>query len=268
MTSPAPQEILFVPAQFATLQQAVDAVREPATIVVEPGVHAGSVRVDGKTSLVIQSARLARRGVTMTGGLSIVDSHVWLSGVEIRGAARAIAVDGGSLSLQECVIAGSRTREPFGAAMLCRNAAVRVQKSAIVGNVIEADDVAGGAALYFCDCRIEIAGSTIQGNAAYGREARGGGIWCERSSMRMWRSRVTDNALFGEVCEGSGIYFREPLDCRLGGSVITGNGSVAGRGGGVFIAGDARRVVIHRDTVVRQNHPNDVEISRRNKSSS
>jgi hypothetical protein len=267
MGEPARQEILLVPLQFATIQQAIDAVRGPATIVVDPGVYAEHVRIAGKPSIVVQSARLARRGVTIRGGLSVAESAVWLSGIEIRAAARSIEVDGGSISLQDCVVAGNRTSEAFGAGMLCRNAAVRVQKSAIVGNVVETDE-GGGAGLYVCDCKVEIAGSTIQGNAAYARSARGGGIWCERSSLRMWRSRVTDNALEGALCEGSGVYFRDPLDCRLGGSVITGNGSAEGRGGGIFVDGDAQRVVIHRNTVVRQNHPNDVEISRRNKSSS
>ena len=40
--------------------------------------------------------------------------------------------------------------------------------------------------------------------------------------------------------------------------LITGNGSAQGKGGGIFISGNARSVAIHRNTVVRQNHPEDV----------
>jgi len=36
--APTP-EILFVPAQYATLQAAVDAVSGPATIIVSPGLY-------------------------------------------------------------------------------------------------------------------------------------------------------------------------------------------------------------------------------------
>jgi nitrous oxidase accessory protein NosD len=72
----------------------------------------------------------------------------------------------------------------------------------------------------------------------------------------MWRSRVTDNALYGTKCEGAGIYFQNS-SAQLGGSVITGNGMAEGRGGGIFVSGQSERVVVHGNTFVRQNHPDD-----------
>jgi hypothetical protein len=108
--------------------------------------------------------------------------------------------------------------------------------------------IAGGGGAYFENCRVEIAGSTIQGNEVYGPGSiRGGGICCIRSTMRMWRSRVTDNA-------GGGIYLEQPLETRLDGTVITGNRG----GGGIIIDGDRTRVAVHRNTVVRQNYPADI----------
>jgi len=247
-------DIFFVPQQFATVQEAVDACAGPATIVVTPGVYAESVRVVGKESVVIQSAQLSRRGVCVSGGLSVERSVVHLSGIELRanGRRRGCSVADSTISLQECVIAGNRTSEPFGAGMMCRNSRVRIQKSAIVGNVVDTlAAVAGGGGVYVDTCRVEIAGCTIQANEVYAPDrVRGGGIWCARSTMRVWRSRVTDNA-------GGGICFEEPLNCQIGGTVVTGN-----RGGGIVIAGDAARVAIHRNTVVRQNYPADVELDR------
>jgi hypothetical protein len=177
---------------------------------------------------------------------------------------------------------------PFGAGMFSRRASVRIQKSAIIGNtsgstaagtfsdsnddfhhaaaagsdqLSNARSEALGGGLYFEDCAVEIAGSTIQANAVDGKaKARGGGIWCERSRMRMCRSRVTDNALRARICEGAGIYFKDPLACELGGSVITGNGATEGKGGGIFVEGDSARVAIHRNTAVRQNHPDDLHL--------
>ena len=132
------------------------------------------------------------------------------------------------------------------------------EKSMIAGNNAQrCDGSACGGGLYLVDCDVEIAGSSIQANAVYGSvEARGGGIYCERSQVRMWRSRVTDNALYGTQCEGAGIYFRDS-SAQLGGSVVTGNGIADGRGGGIFVSGHSERVVVHRNTVVRQNHPDD-----------
>ena len=72
----------------------------------------------------------------------------------------------------------------------------------------------------------------------------------------MWRSRVTDNALYSVKSEGAGIYFKDS-SAQLGGSVITGNGMAEGRGGGIFVRGHGDRVGVHNNTVVRQNHPDD-----------
>jgi len=264
-------DVFFVPGEFRTIQDAVDAVVRPTTIVIAPGLYAESVRVASVAYLVIQSARLSRRGVTLAGGerdsvLSVHDSVLHLSGIEVRSNARArgMVVIDATVSLQECVIAGNHVRgkrEPFGAGMLCRRSQVKIQKSTVAGNTVECPSAsaAGGGGLYFDDCKVELAGSSVQVNAVHAlHEARGGGIWCERSRMRMWRSRVTDNAVYAADCEGGGIYIRGAIDCQIGGSVITGNGGPSARGGGIFVSGDAANVAIHANTIVRQNHPDDV----------
>jgi hypothetical protein len=195
----------------------------------------------------------------------VKDSTLHLSGIEVRsnGRFRGIAVDGSTVSLQECVVAGNRvgdaSSEALGAGMLCRNSSLRIQKSTVASNTIDRQTSGGaGAGLYFEDCKVEIAGCSVQVNAVYSKsEARGGGIWCQRSRMRMWRSRVTDNAVHSPVCEGGGIYFADAIDCQIGGSVITGNGGPEARGGGIFLHGKATGVAVHRNTIVRQNHPDD-----------
>jgi len=264
-------DVFFVPREFRTIQEAVDAVVRPTTIMIEPGLYAERVCVDGVENLVIESTRLSRRGVVLAGSegeaaLSVLGSVLHLSGIEVRSNARlrGMMVNDSSVSLQECVIAGNRigdeVREAFGAGMLCRRSMVRIQKSTVAGNTVDSPSSASarGGGLYFEDCRVEIAGSSIQVNAVYARgEARGGGIWGERSRMRMWRSRVTDNAVLAAICEGGGMYLKDSIDCQIGGSVITGNGGATARGGGVFLAGGSAHVAIHGNTVVRQNHPDD-----------
>lgn len=70
-----------------------------------------------------------------------------------------------------------------------------------------------------------VVGSNVLTNAGYAaRRARGGGIWCEASRMRMWKSRVTDNVLVAADCAGAGMYVRESVRCDLGGSTAGGIG--------------------------------------------
>jgi hypothetical protein len=254
-------DVILVPNDFPTIGAAIDAIANPTTIVIAPGNYAESLHIIDKPYVVLQSARLSRRGVTISGSdgnavLSAERSTIHLSGIEIRsnGQRCGIALVGGSISLQECVIAGNRSTTP-GGAMNCRDAKVRIQKSMLAGNTVESDSASltGGGALYLQNCDAEIAGASIQANAVYAlKAARGGGIWAEGGRMRMWRSRVTDNALHAPSTHGGGIYFAQCERAQLGGSVITGN-----NGGGVAIDGAPDRVVIHTNTVVRQNHPDD-----------
>jgi hypothetical protein len=273
MTAATAHEIFFVPQQFPTIQAALDAAGGPTTIVIAPELYAEALHIIDKAYVVLQSARLSRRGVTFSGDgglavLSVERSTLHLSGIEVRSRARSrgLRVVNSSISLQECIVAGNHvgegSDEPYGAGMLCRGSKVRIQKSTITGNVVDRrHTAAGGGGLFFQDCQVEIAGGNIQANAVYAEgSARGGGIWCEQSTLRLWRSRVTDNALHAASCEGGGLYFNAPLDSQLGGSVITGNGSPRARGGGIFVQGDSARVRVHRNTVVRQNHPTDIDI--------
>jgi hypothetical protein len=261
-------DVFLVPWQFPTIQEAVRAVSRPSTIMVSPEVYEEDLVIVDKPAVVISTSRFGRRGVTIVGAfaqtvIQIKNSSVYLSGLEIRsnGRARAISAVESSVALQECLLVGNKViGDQFvsGAGMSCHRSTVRVQKSTIVGNSVHAcGGRADGGGLYLVDCKIEIAGSTIQANAAYGSgEASGGGIWCEGSQVRMWRSRVTDNSLLGARCEGAGIYFKAST-AQLGGSVITGNGTAHGRGGGIFVNGHDEGIVVHRNTVVRQNHPDD-----------
>ena len=268
MTNPE-HDVFLVPSQYPSIQEAIGAIVRPSTIMVSPGVYSEDLHLVGKPGVVISTTRFGRRGVTLVGATAeavvhIENGSVYLSGVEIRsnGRARGISVFSSSIALQECVLAGHRVNDPYsggcGAGMMCIRSSVRIQKSMIAGNTVQAGGEAGGGGLHLVDCDVEIAGSSIQANAVYGSvEARGGGIYCERSQVRMWRSRVTDNALYGTKCEGAGIYFRDS-SAQLGGSVVTGNGIADGRGGGIFVSGHSERVVVHRNTVVRQNHPDDI----------
>jgi hypothetical protein len=52
----------------------------------------------------------------------------------------------------------------------------------------------------------------------------------------------------------------DAVSAQIGGSVITGNTSAEGKGGGVFIRGNPELVAIHRNTIVRRNHPGDLEV--------
>src|SRR5512132_2681007 len=80
-------EVYRVPEEFPDLQHAIDAVQGPTTILLSPGLYAGSFRIAEKGYVVIQSTRLSLRGVTLSAesGEAVLDiehSTVHLSGIE------------------------------------------------------------------------------------------------------------------------------------------------------------------------------------------
>ena len=266
--SAATQDIFLVPQDFPTIRAAIAAIVRPSTIMLSPGIYAEDLLLANIPALTISSSDFIRRGVVLTGAaadsvVTVENTSVYLSGIEIRShrRARAIAASDSSLALQECVLAGNRVAglSAEGAALRCVGSSVRLQKSMIAGNLLEGAERSNGGGLHLVNCKVEIAGSSIQANEIYGPQARGAGIYCEQSRVRLWRSRVTENAVFGTNVEGAGMY----LACayaQIGGSVITGNSAAGGRGSGIFIGGPPEDVVIHKNTIVRRNYPDDLAI--------
>lgn len=237
--------------------------------MVSPGVYAEDVVLVDVPDVVISTTHFGRRGVVLVGDAaeSVVraeNTSVYLSGIEIRsnGRARAISATRTKMALQECVLAGNRVRGDDdlleGAGMWCVDSAVRIQKSMLIGNSIEAPKgEARGGALHCTDCKVEIAGCTLQANTLHaGAGAKGAGVYLARSRLRLWRSRVTDNALFAASGEGAGVYCEDSA-AQLGGSVITGNSAHSGVGAGLYVRGATGEVAVHGNTVVRQNYPDD-----------
>lgn len=261
-------EVVLFSHDSGPLQDVVDGLTGPATIVVAPGLYdLAGVVIEGKEPIVLQSARLSRRGVVFTGGrgramFDVKRSTLHLSGIEIRSCAtRAIVAEDAHVSTQECVIASNRS-DASGAGVAAWRSVVHLQKSVIGANVVRVTGDAFGGGVYLEDCRAEIAGCTIELNELTSEGAAyGGGLACVRTKLRLWRSRITDNALHGSAGGGGGIYVAEPLATQIGGCVITGNHSFGGSGGGVF-APDLGPGAIHRNTIVQRNHPDDVSVTR------
>src|SRR5260370_23424508 len=105
-------KVLFVPEQFPTIQAAIDATSGPATIMVAPQLYPETVYVIDKPYVVIQSTRLSRRGVTISGNdssslIPVARSTLHLSGIEIRSIARCrgLLLTSSYIRLQYCIVA-------------------------------------------------------------------------------------------------------------------------------------------------------------------
>ncbi len=196
------------PAQFATIQAAIDNAVDGAVIVVQPGTYREQVTYNGRR-VTVRSTNpkdptvVRATVITSNSGSSVVfdfaeDSEAILQGFTISG--RGIYCAASSPTIADNIIRD------------CAEWGIKGERGAaptIVGNAIRFSTLEG---IYACDGLIE--GNTIQHNSA-------GVAFCN--------GPIRDN-LIAQNSDASGLYF---CDGEIANNVIVGNDS-ATQGGGLY----------------------------------
>jgi parallel beta-helix repeat protein/predicted outer membrane repeat protein len=234
-----------VPADYTTIQEAIDAASDGDEIRVAPGTYTGAGNQvvdmlgkavwlhssDGPEATII-SGMDKRRGIrcenaeqnnTIIEGFTISDCQSSCCGA-------GISCYPGSPTIKNCIIIENHS-EQGGGGIYCRTVGSEVSNPAIINCRIE-NNVAGsnGGGVYVNpDCSPTITGCTISGNTA---NADGGGISCYQSSPTLTNCTFEINtAKFG-----GGIYTSEGsptiTDCTISDNTATGN-SISD-GGGIY----------------------------------
>lgn len=173
------------------------------------------IRARAQSEIVIDGQD-AVRVFSMTGA-PVLQPHV-LDGLTIRNGRASLGGANvrvfGSLQLLNCVLSGG-------------------QATANNGSNNNANNADGGG-LFHSGGELFIADCLFEDNATIGGFSQGGGLYTERGTATMLRSRVIGNTTDGFVGEGGGVASRSTMlisDCEISGNETLGRSS---GGGGIF----------------------------------
>jgi len=222
---------IYVPADYPTIQVAIDAAVDGDMIVVSPGRYVENVDFLGKR-ITLQSTNPHDREVVAS---TIIDGNQAGSCVTIVDA-------------RDCVLRGLTLRNGstrgWGGGVRCESPPVTIEDNVITGNYAELGG--GGVAVVYSDGLAIIRGNTICGNSAHNF---GGGVCIQSRGSIVKGNTITSNV--GHM--GAGIFVFE--EAQVIGNVISSNVApdtpgLAGLGGG--IGSDAFRGFI-TDNVISSN---------------
>lgn len=239
--------------QYASIQAAVDAAPEGATITVGPGVYAGGVTIERSVTLVGAGAR--RTVIAGSPGANVVEAvtgDVALQGFTIAGGATGVGVSFfPRVTIRDSVITGNvwGTGGFGGSISLHRSLVIRNSRAGVGpifsgGVTVEDSTVSGNGVGVLGDSRmlVVVKDSLILGN-------RDTGIGMAGGTLEVYGSTIRDNS--GVNGGGIALYVgRAGASATVVDSKITKN-TASAKGGGVFI--DILSTLTLRNTKVFKN---------------
>ncbi len=185
---------LRVPEDQPSLQAAILAAADGATICIAAGTHAAGVAMNDR-SLTIEGAGSA---------LTVLDAS---------GIPTAMKVDGGVVTLRGLTITGGAAERGAGLAVF--DAAVTLEDVAVRDNVCVATSCEG-TGIYGARARLTATGLQVTGNTQTASTCTGAGIYLsEPDGAELADVEVTENRQTGAVLRGSGAAFVGEGDVAL-----------------------------------------------------
>ncbi|MCB9899451.1 MAG: right-handed parallel beta-helix repeat-containing protein [Planctomycetes bacterium] len=217
MAAPGVRAQLLVPAQYPTIQAAIDAASPGDTVLVGPGTYLERIDFLGK-DVVLQSSD----GPEVT----ILDGDTGLGSGSVvtfaNGETQAAVLSG-------FTVRGGHQGGPAGdgGGVLCLGAS-----PSLLGNIIRDNVAERGGAICCLSASPRIEGNALLANWSAVDDGGGGGtIWCEDSAALILHNTIEGNA---SLFHGSpGIQLEGSPDVLIAGNTIRDNGSMSGSGGAI-----------------------------------
>jgi len=251
--------VYYVPDDYPTIQEAINAAQDGDEVIVRPGTYYERIEIIGKavylhseagpTSTVIEWRDLSGWGLVKVenGDGVVIEGFTIRNGMQIG----VYCYNSPSVRLSNNIVTGNK-----GSGILCEGSTVTVSNSTIGNNngmlgggiwarnstltVIDADIEANtadyGGGIYSEGPALTVSNSRIRGNVA--RKSVGGGIGCANATVLLVGCEITNNTITNEMGgDGGGVNARECdvtiMDCVVSDNIIAKEG---GLGGGIYFS--------------------------------
>lgn len=220
--------VIHVPADFATIQSAIDAVVSSAHILVEPGTYPEAIdllgkriylrreAVKGDDPVIIDATGLSASVVTIAGGegpdtilenltLTGGEGNVMVEGGPVERFGGGILIYGSSPVIESCIVSGNSAQ--YGGGIFVQSGSPAISNSVIDGNTAVGGPTPLGGGIALVDATPSISGCSIENNVA----GDGGGIFGDLDSLASIESTV--------ICDNTPNNLATPWD-DLGANTI------------------------------------------------
>lgn len=209
--------VIFVPDDYQTIQEAIDAAADGDTITVRPGTYTETIDFKGKALHIMGKEGPARTVIDGNASGSVVN---FINGETANAVLEGFTITNGTGTFY--------TPFFFGGGINCDGSA-----PTITGNVITANSAySGGGILCYNFSAPALLNNVISGNSA---DEFGGGVYCSRSTATIAGNIIEHNL----ARKGGGItcaYYGGDVVIRN--NVIQGNSAVSGAGVHCYIHGE------------------------------
>ena len=230
-----------VPADFASISEAIEAAADGDTICVSAGIWTGTLDLDNRSLRIIGIDGSSFTTLDGDGAGPVLQAEggvLELAGFTITGG--VVERAGGGLYLKEesallrdLVIQGNEaTSSPSGVGIYARKCALELAQVDLIDNIAQDGSSGWGTGGVFAQSQLLWSGGRVMGNQA-GEGTQGGGIALTSITGTLENLEIVGNGDPSTVEEGGGIWLsRSDIDATN--LVVSGNG--AAKGGGIFIS--------------------------------
>ena len=215
--------VLHVPADFATIQEAIDIAWTGDTVLAAPGIYMENIDFKGKA-------------ITVSG--SYGPDSTFLDGNQAGSVVSFLSGEGADSVIEGFTVTnGSGTEGMWaniflGGGIFCKGASPTIR-----GNSISANTATMGGGIFCSNGSPEIAANKIVGNSAF----KGAGIYCiDHSSPAVSNTMIAENDAYAH---GGGICCWDNSSPDVTNSTIASN--LAAEGGGIYCVASSLPTVIN-----------------------
>lgn len=238
---------LLVPQKYATIQAAIDAVKEGETIMVSPGTYKENLDFKGKGGFTLTSTNPSDNETRKN---TVIDGNLAGPCIKALSCSKNVVISGFTLTNGSGNIANN---EAFGGALYVAGSQLTLTQNDIVNNTASAEQFAYGGALYAEHSTLVLKDNTIRNNitSAFKNQAFGGAIYIADVDLTLENNQLIDNTTTSTLSQTyGGLLYANSCKLAVKENIISGNKALGNNSwGGCLSIYNSEEVILEQNII-------------------